>query len=114
EAGRGGKALLGVLLLAIGVLIASGLDKRLETALVDASPDWLTTLTTRFWERPTARVRYPSRDNRASFHADNSAGTAGRCGGALTPWGDKASAPDASSPRRAACRPSSDCTARMP
>jgi cytochrome c biogenesis protein CcdA len=48
EAGRGGKALLGVLLLAIGVLIASGLDKRLETALVDASPDWLTTLTTRF------------------------------------------------------------------
>ena len=48
EAGRGGKTLLGVLLLAIGVLIASGLDKRLETALVDASPDWLTTLTTRF------------------------------------------------------------------
>jgi cytochrome c biogenesis protein CcdA len=48
EAGGGGKALLGVLLLAIGVLIASGLDKRLETALVDASPDWLTTLTTRF------------------------------------------------------------------
>ena len=48
EAGRGGKTLLGVLLLAIGVLIASGLDKRLETALVDASPDWLTTLTTLF------------------------------------------------------------------
>ena len=48
EAGRGGKTLLGVLLLAIGVLIATGLDKRLETALVDASPDWLTTLTTRF------------------------------------------------------------------
>ena len=48
EAGRGGKTLLGVLLLAIGVLVATGLDKRLETALVDASPDWLTTLTTRF------------------------------------------------------------------
>ncbi len=48
EAGRGGKTLLGVLLLAVGLLIASGLDKRLEAALVDASPDWLTNLTTRF------------------------------------------------------------------
>ena len=48
EAGKGGKALLGVLLLAIGLLIATGLDKRLEAALVDASPDWLTNLTTRF------------------------------------------------------------------
>jgi cytochrome c-type biogenesis protein len=48
EAGRGGKTLLGVLLLAIGLLIATGLDKRLEAALVDASPDWLTNLTTRF------------------------------------------------------------------
>jgi cytochrome c-type biogenesis protein len=48
EAGRGGKALLGVLLLAIGVMIATGLDKRAEAALVDASPEWLTNLTTRF------------------------------------------------------------------
>jgi cytochrome c biogenesis protein CcdA len=48
EAGKGGKTLLGVLLLAIGLLIATGLDKRLEAALVDASPDWLTNLTTRF------------------------------------------------------------------
>jgi len=48
EAGRGGKALLGVLLVAIGLLIATGLDKRLEAALVDASPEWLTNLTTRF------------------------------------------------------------------
>jgi cytochrome c biogenesis protein CcdA len=48
DAGKGGKALLGVLLLAIGLLIATGLDKRLEAALVDASPDWLTNLTTRF------------------------------------------------------------------
>jgi cytochrome c-type biogenesis protein len=48
EAGRGGKALLGVLLLAIGLMIATGIDKRLETALVDVSPKWLTTLTTRF------------------------------------------------------------------
>lgn len=48
EASRGGKALLGALLLAVGLLIASGLDKRLEAVLVDASPDWLTHLTTRF------------------------------------------------------------------
>jgi cytochrome c-type biogenesis protein len=47
-AGSGGKALLGALLLAVGVLILTGLDKRLETVLVEASPDWLTALTTRF------------------------------------------------------------------
>ncbi len=49
EAGRGGKTLLGVLL-----LVDRRVDRHpvsisgLETALVDASPDWLTTLTTRF------------------------------------------------------------------
>ena len=48
SAGQGGKALMGVLLLAVGVLIITGLDKRAETALVDASPTWLTELTTRF------------------------------------------------------------------
>ena len=47
-AGKGGKAVLGALLIAIGVLILSGLDKKLETMLVDASPAWLTKLTTRF------------------------------------------------------------------
>ena len=47
-AGKGGKYLLGALLLAVGVLILSGLDKQLETALVNASPAWLTQLTTRF------------------------------------------------------------------
>jgi cytochrome c-type biogenesis protein len=47
-AGHGGKALLGALLVAIGVLILSGLDKTLETILVEASPAWLTNLTTRF------------------------------------------------------------------
>jgi cytochrome c-type biogenesis protein len=36
------------LLLAVGVLILTGLDKRIEAALVEASPDWLTALTTRF------------------------------------------------------------------
>ncbi len=48
EAGKGGKVLLGGLLVAVGVLILSGLDKRLETLLVEASPAWLTELTTRF------------------------------------------------------------------
>ena len=32
EAGKGGKTLLGALLLAIGLLVATGLDKRLEAA----------------------------------------------------------------------------------
>jgi cytochrome c biogenesis protein CcdA len=48
EAGKGGKMLLGGLLVALGLFIVSGLDKRLETVLVDASPAWLTELTTRF------------------------------------------------------------------
>jgi sulfite exporter TauE/SafE len=42
EAGKGGKMLFGALLVAIGLRVASGLDKRLETVLVDASPAWLT------------------------------------------------------------------------
>jgi cytochrome c biogenesis protein CcdA len=48
EAGKGGKMLLGGLLVVLGLVIATGLDKRLETMLVDASPDWLTELTTRY------------------------------------------------------------------
>jgi cytochrome c-type biogenesis protein len=48
EAGKGGKMLLGALLVAIGLLIATGLDKRIETFLVDVSPQWLTNLTTRY------------------------------------------------------------------
>ena len=48
ETGKAGKALLGVLLLTVGLLVATNFDKRLETILVDASPDWLTELTTRF------------------------------------------------------------------
>ncbi len=47
-AGSGGKALMGAVLVAVGVLILSGLDKRLEAVLVEASPAWLTELTTRF------------------------------------------------------------------
>jgi cytochrome c-type biogenesis protein len=42
------KSMLGVLLVFTGVMIVTGQDKILEAALVDASPDWLTTLTTRF------------------------------------------------------------------
>jgi cytochrome c-type biogenesis protein len=48
EAGKGGKMLLGALLVAIGLLVASGADKKLEAFLVDASPQWLTNLTTRY------------------------------------------------------------------
>jgi cytochrome c-type biogenesis protein len=48
EAGKGGKIFLGVLLIVVGLFVATGVDKRLETALVDASPDWLTRLTTQF------------------------------------------------------------------
>jgi cytochrome c-type biogenesis protein len=32
----------------LGVLILSHLDKQVETALVEASPEWLTALTTSF------------------------------------------------------------------
>jgi hypothetical protein len=39
---------LGVVFVAVGVLVLSGLDKAIETALVNASPQWLTDLTTRF------------------------------------------------------------------
>lgn len=47
-AGSGGKAVLGIALILIGGLVVTGLDKQLEAALVAASPDWLTDLTTRF------------------------------------------------------------------
>jgi cytochrome c-type biogenesis protein len=47
-AGKTGKMLLGGATLAISVLILTGLDHRLEAAIVTASPDWLTDLTTRF------------------------------------------------------------------
>lgn len=46
--GQGGKSVLGALLVGIGLLILTGVDKQLETVLVDLSPTWLTVLTTRF------------------------------------------------------------------
>jgi cytochrome c-type biogenesis protein len=48
EVGKGGKAFLGGLLVVVGLLVATGLDKRLEAMLVDASPKWLTRLTTQY------------------------------------------------------------------
>jgi cytochrome c biogenesis protein CcdA len=47
-AGQRGKLLLGGTALAVATLILSGLDHAVESALVDASPAWLTDLTTRF------------------------------------------------------------------
>ena len=48
SAGKLGKGLLGAAFILIGVAIISGADKRIEAALVDASPAWLTQLTTSF------------------------------------------------------------------
>jgi cytochrome c-type biogenesis protein len=42
------KSVLGALFVFTGVMIISGQDKLLEAALVEASPGWLTALTTRF------------------------------------------------------------------
>lgn len=47
-AGSGGKAFIGIMLVAFGALILTGLDKRIEAFLVEASPIWLTEFTTRF------------------------------------------------------------------
>jgi cytochrome c-type biogenesis protein len=48
SAGQMAKTGLGILFVAIGALVLSGLDKSIETALVAASPQWLTGLTTAF------------------------------------------------------------------
>ncbi len=46
--GKGLKQVMGVLLLVLGALMLFGLDKVVETKLVNLSPDWLTSLSTRF------------------------------------------------------------------
>jgi cytochrome c biogenesis protein CcdA len=46
--GAGAKATFALVLVAVGALVLSGLDKRIETGLVDISPQWLTDITTRF------------------------------------------------------------------
>jgi cytochrome c-type biogenesis protein len=48
SAGKFGKALLGGAFIVIGAAILSGADKKIEAVLVDASPAWLTQLTTSF------------------------------------------------------------------
>jgi len=47
-AGSGGKTIMGGILVLVGMLVLTGFDKRLEAALVDLSPAWLTELTTKF------------------------------------------------------------------
>jgi len=48
SAGRHLKLALGLALVVIGAAIVTGADKQIETALVEASPQWLTDLTTRY------------------------------------------------------------------
>lgn len=48
SAGKSLKQAMGAVLLVLGVLMLAGLDKAVETELVQASPAWLTALTTRF------------------------------------------------------------------
>lgn len=48
DAGGVLKPALGLVLVLVGFAVITGLDKAIETALVDISPDWLTRLTTRF------------------------------------------------------------------
>jgi cytochrome c-type biogenesis protein len=48
QAGSRGKMLLGAMLLTAGLLVLTGLDKRVEAAIVEISPQWLTALTTRY------------------------------------------------------------------
>jgi cytochrome c biogenesis protein CcdA len=45
---KGLRAALGVVLILLGLLILTGLDRALETALVNAAPLWLIELTTRY------------------------------------------------------------------
>lgn len=45
-AGKAGKKILGGLLLVMGLMIVTGLDKKFETVVLQAAPDWLVQLTT--------------------------------------------------------------------
>ena len=47
-AGKGARLVMGWATLAIGLMVLTGLDKRIEAVLVGLSPDWLTALTTRY------------------------------------------------------------------
>jgi cytochrome c-type biogenesis protein len=46
--GAGVKLAFAIMLVSIGALVLSGFDKRIETGVVDISPQWLTNITTRF------------------------------------------------------------------
>lgn len=48
QAGKNGKTFLGLMMVFIAATILFGFDKPIESWLVDVSPAWLTTLTTRF------------------------------------------------------------------
>ena len=48
QAGKAGKVALGGIMVALAALIIIGVDKPMESWLVDQSPAWLTNLTTRF------------------------------------------------------------------
>lgn len=48
SAGQHGKRIFGLVMLGLGVLIATGLDKSVETWILDHTPDWITTVTTRY------------------------------------------------------------------
>jgi hypothetical protein len=39
---------MGIVLIAVGLFVLTGVDKRIETILVEASPAWLTDWTARF------------------------------------------------------------------
>ena len=47
-AGKSIKLVMGLFLIAFGLLIVTGIDKTVETILVEISPQWLTDVTTRF------------------------------------------------------------------
>lgn len=47
-AGKGGKAVLGTILVAGGILILFGIDRTIEAGLLSVSPTWLTEISTRF------------------------------------------------------------------
>jgi cytochrome c-type biogenesis protein len=48
NAGKVGRQGLGMVMLGLGILIATGLDKPLEAWILDRMPDWLSALTTKF------------------------------------------------------------------
>jgi len=48
SAGKYGKQVFGLVMLTLGVLIATQVDKSVEAWILDRTPAWLTAVTTRF------------------------------------------------------------------